>query len=319
VAKHGDSKKVVIAALVGNGGIAIAKFIAAALSGSATMLAEGVHSVADTANQALLLLGMGLAKKTNSKLYPLGRYKESYFWAFIVSLMLFFLGGVFAIYEGTHKLSHLGEPPGSPLVPIIVLVVSIALEVGSFTVAVREFNKMRAGKPFRQALFSGKDPTIPLVLLEDTGAVAGLLIALVAVIVTAITGNSAVDGIGSIVIGVLLCTIGVVLAHDTRSLLLGESASPELERQAAEQAQGTAGVEQVTQLLSMHLGPSAVMLALKVRFRAGMSLEELERVIDDVEERIRSAIPEAKKIFIEPDSDYAESLDPERGGVAVKG
>ncbi|HVJ22190.1 MAG TPA: cation diffusion facilitator family transporter [Polyangiaceae bacterium] len=312
MAKKGDSKKVVVAALIGNGGIALAKFVAAALSGSATMLAEGVHSVADTCNQALLLLGMSLSTKNAPLEYPLGRYKESYFWAFIVSLMLFFLGGVFAIYEGVHKLLHADEPPGSPLVPLIVLLVSIGLEAGSFFVAFREFNKSRGKRPIMEALFAGKDPIIPVVLLEDTGAVFGLIFALIAVAVTWITGNPAFDAIGSIVIGVLLCIIGILLARDTRSLLLGERASEELEQTAMEQAKSTPGVEGVTQLLSMHLGPNAVMLALKVHLRAGMALEEVERVIDQIEARIQAAVPDAKKIFIEPDSDYDEKRDPER-------
>jgi cation diffusion facilitator family transporter len=308
----GDPKKVVIAALVANAGIAVAKFVAAWLSGSTTMIAEGVHSVADSANQALLLLGMVLAARKAPVLYPLGRQKERYFWAFMVSLTLFFLGGVFAIYEGVHRLQSAHGDPVSPIAAVVVLVISIGLEIGSFTVAIREFNLMRGKRSVARALFSSKDPTIPVVLLEDAGAVAGLFIALAAVLLAWATGSPVADGIGSIVIGVLLCTIGLALAADTKSLLIGESASPELEQKALEQAGTTEGVEGVTQLLTMHLGPDAILLALKVRFREGMSLGEIESAINVIEGRVRAAVPEMTRIFIEPDSVYDEAKDPER-------
>lgn len=307
-----DPKKVVIAALVANGGIAIAKFVAAWLSGSATMVAEGVHSVADSANQALLLLGMILAARKAPALYPLGRQKERYFWAFMVSLTLFFLGGVFAIYEGVGRIRGGHGEPVSPIAAVVVLVVSIGLETASFTVAIREFNRMRGKRPILQALFSSKDPTIPVVLLEDAGAVAGLFIALAAVLLAWATGSSVADGVGSIVIGVLLCAIGLVLAGDTKSLLIGESASPEQEQAALEHAESTAGVEAVTQLLTMHLGPDSILLALKVRFRDGMSVGEIEGVINALEERIRTAVPEMTRIFVEPDGVYDRSKDAER-------
>ena len=306
----GDPRKVVIAALLGNAGIALAKFVAAFLSGSATMLAEAVHSVADTANQAFLLVGMKLSDQSAPDRYPLGRSKESYFWAFIVSLFLFFLGGVFAIYEGVHKLTAPPEAPGSQLVPIIVLVVSLAMEGWSFSVAFREFNKTRGKKSFKSALFDSRDPTIPVVLLEDTGAVFGLTFALIAVLVTTVTGDPRFDGIGSICIGALLCVIGVLLARDTRSLLIGEGITDEARARVLEVAKQAPSVMEVRQLLSLHLGPDSVLLALKVRFAPELGLPELERAIDDLEERIRSALPQMKKIFVEPDSRYDAGLDP---------
>ena len=302
VAHGGDPKKAVIAALVANGGIAIAKFVAAYLSGSATMLAEGVHSVADTANQALLLVGMALSARGATALHPFGRHRESYFWAFIVSLMLFFLGGVFAIYEGVHKLTHPGGEHGSLVAPVVVLVVAIVLEAGSFYIAAREFQKARGGRSIRDALFSGKDPVIPLVVLEDSGAILGLVIALAAVLLSWATGNPIFDGAGSIFIGVLLCIIGVALAHDTRSLLIGEGIDEGSRKQVIELAAGTPGVEAVTQVLSLHLGPDAVLLALKVRFREHMDLPEVERAINDIEHRVSSSLPIMKRIFVEPDS-----------------
>jgi len=308
---HGksDARKVVIAALLGNLGIAIAKFVAARLSGSTAMLAEGVHSLADTGNQGLLLVGMSLSQRSRPELYPLGREKESYFWAFIVALLLFFVGGVFAVYEGVHKLTVDTEAGGSPLIPLAVLGVSLLMEGGSFFVAFREFDKSRAGASFFQALFRGKDPTIPVVLLEDTAAVFGLCIAFVSIGVSALTHSALADAVGSILIGVLLCGVGLLLARYTRSLLLGEGVTPKMRDQALALIEATEGVLKVTQFLSMHLGPEAIVLALKVRFRPAMQLEELERVIDDIEARVRAELPEMKKIFVEPDSDYQAERD----------
>jgi cation diffusion facilitator family transporter len=308
---HGksDARKVVIAALLGNLGIALAKFVAARLSGSTAMLAEGVHSLADTGNQGLLLVGMSLAKQSRPELYPLGREKESYFWSFIVALLLFFVGGVFAVYEGVHKLGAAPEAGGSPLIPLGVLTVSLLMEGGSFFVASREFNKTRAGAGFLEALFRGKDPTIPVVLLEDTAAVCGLCIAFLSIGISALTHSVLPDAVGSIFIGVLLCGVGLLLARYTRSLLLGEGVTSEMREQALGLVEGTEGVLKVTQFLSMHLGPEAIILALKVRFRARMPLEELERVIDDIEARVRAELPQMKKIFIEPDSDYDAEQD----------
>jgi cation diffusion facilitator family transporter len=310
MAAGGDSIKVVIAALVGNGLIAIAKFVAAGLSGSVAMLAEAVHSVADTSNQALLLLGIKLSKKSDPERYPLGRAKEVYFWSFIVSLMLFFLGGVYAIYEGVHKLTSEDEPPGSLVVPVVVLGLSICFEAGSFWVAWREFNRTRRGRPFVDALFRGRDPTIPVVLLEDTGALAGLVVAIVAVAVSGATGSTVADGVGSLVIGILLCGIGVVLAFETHSLIIGEGVPPDRRARAIQLATEVDGVDAVTQFLSLHLGPSSVLVALKVRFSRGMQVEEVEAVTNRIEERVRSEIPEMERIFVEADGRYDARFDP---------
>jgi len=308
---QGDPKKVVVAALLGNAGIALAKFVAAFLSGSTTMLAEAVHSVADTANQAFLLVGMKLSDKSAPQRYPLGRSKEQYFWAFIVSLFLFFMGGVFAVYEGVHKLTAPAEKPGSQIAPLVVLGISLVMEGMSFSVAFREFNKTRGDKSFLRALFDSRDPTIPVVLLEDTGAVFGLLFAFVAVVVTTITGDARFDGIGSIAIGTLLCVIGVALARDTRSLLIGEGITDEMRERVLQVAGEAPFVLEVRQLLSLHLGPDSVLLALKVRFSPELGLRELEFAINQLEQQLRAALPQMKKIFVEPDSDYDSRLDPE--------
>jgi cation diffusion facilitator family transporter len=317
VSSH-SGKKVVLAALAANAGIAVVKLVVAFISGSTTMLAEAVHSSADTANQALLLVGMTLASRKEPQRFPLGRESERYFWAFVVSLTIFLLGGVFAIFEGVHKLRTLQEGARPSLLwPLVVLGASLVLEAGSFTVAMREFARERRGRPFFTALFSGKDPTIPVVLLEDMGAVVGLLVALVALLLSLATGSVLPDAVGSIVIGVLLCSIGFALAYDTHGLLIGEGASPELRARAAAIAEATPGVQAVTQLLSLHLGPESILLALKLRFRPDLTLGELEATIDAVEERIRNEIPAMRRIFVEPDSDYDERLDPERRAVTT--
>jgi len=304
-----DAHKVVIAALLGNLGIAIAKFVAAWLSGSTAILAEGVHSLADTGNQALLLVGMGLAKQQRPQLYPFGRDKESYFWAFIVALLLFFVGGVFAVYEGLHKLFDVDRSHGSLLIPLGVLAVSLLMEGGSFLVAFKEFNKSRGNAGFFSALFASKDPTIPVVLLEDTAAVCGLVIAFLAIGISALTHNPMADAIGSIVIGILLCSVGLLLARYTRSLLLGEGVTPQVREKTLAIVEGTPGVLKVTQFLSMHQGPEAIILALKVRFEPKTLVEDVERVIDDIEARVRAEVPAMSKIFVEPDSDYDAERD----------
>lgn len=297
--------------MIANGGIAIAKFIAAYLSGSATMLAEGVHSLADTANQGLLLVGIVLSARRADERFPMGRASESYFWSFIVALLLFFLGGVFAVYEGVHKLQHLGheEHHGVPWAPMAVLGVSILLEGGSFVVAFREFQKGRGNQSFFEALFGGKDPVIPVVLLEDAGAMIGLVVALVAIVIGWLTGSEVADAVGSIVIGALLCVIGILLAKDTRSLLIGEGVSRAVKLDTIAIAEATPGVASVRQFLSLHLGPDTVLLAMKVRFAEGLSLADVEKVTDAVEASIREKHPMMKRIFVEADSDYDASKD----------
>jgi cation diffusion facilitator family transporter len=305
-----SNQKVVLAALSGNAVITVAKFVAALVSGSIAMMAEAVHSLADTANQGLLLLGTHLGKKDDPVRYPLGRAREIYFWAFVVAMMLFLLGGVFAVSEGIHKLFAPPEKPALPLLPLIVLGVSVACEVVSFTVALREFRKQRGDLSFREALFGGKDPTIPIVLLEDSGALVGLAVAFAAVVTSWLTGSNLPDAIGSVVIGALLCTIGLLLARDTKSLLIGEGATLEHRRDAMAAIESTPGVQAVTQMLTYHLGPETVLLALKIRFDARLSVAQLEATIDDLEARVRARVPIMRKIFVEPDGDYVAKASP---------
>jgi len=307
----GDPVKVIKAALYANGAIAVVKLIAFGVSGSAAMLAEGVHSLADTGNQGLLMMGIWRATKPDPTRYAFGVSKERYFWPFIVALLLFSVGGLFAIYEGIHKLH---EPTAAtfesfwtltegPLLSLGVLAVATVFETYSCMVAWREFKAFAKGKKLREALLGGKDPTIPLVLLEDIAALLGLTIAFIAIAVAALTGNGVFDAVGSILIGVLLCGVAVIIARDTHGLLIGERATPEAEAQAQVLTEKTPGVRGVTQLLTVHLGPDHVILAMKVAFEEGSTLPRVEAIIDDIEKRVRAEMPEMKKIFVEPDSD----------------
>ncbi len=305
----GDPLKVIRAALVANLAIAVVKFVAAYLSQSTATLAEAVHSVADTGNQGLLLVGIHLASQRDDERFPFGRASERYFWPFIVALLLFSVGGAFALYEGVHNAMHPPTPDLSsfwslrhgPLTSLLVLSVSAAFEGFSFSVAMKEFRHAARGKTVREALFGGKDPTIPLVLMEDLSALVGLAIAFVAVALSAITGNGIWDAVGSILIGVLLMTVAGIIARDAHSLLIGERAVPEVEHEVRRITEATPGVRCVTQLLTMHLGPEFVLLAMKVAFEPA-PLAELEETIDEIERRVRDEIPIMKKIFIEPDS-----------------
>ncbi len=301
--------KVIRAALLANLAIAVCKFVAAYLSSSTATLAEAVHSLADTSNQGLLFVGVTLAKKNDAR-YAFGRAMERYFWPFIVALMLFTLGGAFALYEGIHKVIHPEAPDLSdfwslrhgPLTSLVVLGISAALEGYSCSVALREFRAESGKKPMAKALFSGKDPTIPLVLMEDISALVGLTLAFIAVGLSALTKNGVFDALGSIAIGALLMFVAFLIARDTHSLLIGERASRETETRSIEITEGVEGIIRVTQLLTMHLGPDFVVLAMKVEFAHDLGVDRVEEVINEAERRLRDAQPEMKKIFIEPDS-----------------
>jgi cation diffusion facilitator family transporter len=299
---HADSRKVVLAALAGNVAIAACKFAAAFLSDSTATLAEAVHSLADTGNQALLLVGMTLATRPANERFPFGRASERYFWPFVVALLLFSVGGAFAIFDGVDHLVHPHAETRSRLWSYGVLGVSLALEAGSFRVAFREFRKLAAGRPLRRALLEARDPTIPLVLAEDTTAMAGLVLALLAVGASGLTGQAFWDPVGSIVIGVLLCAVAIMLAKVTHGLLIGEGATPEDQARALDLASSVEGVDRVTQLLTLHLGPEVVLLAMKVAFRPTLSVDQLEDVTNRIEAKIRATMPQMRKIFIEADS-----------------
>lgn len=312
-----NSRKVVIAALAGNLAIAACKFAAALLSGSTATLAEAVHSVADCGNQALLLIGIHLSKKPPNERYPWGRATELYFWPFVVALMLFSVGGAFGMYEGVrHALYPEAHEQGTIAFSVMgkaitfpsnwlnygVLGTSFFFEAMSFRVAFREFKVLAGDKGYKRAILEARDPTIPLVLVEDATALVGLGIALVAVLLRGMTGRAIWDSLGSLVIGVLLTFVAMTLARVTHGLLIGSSASPEDQVAALKITEETEGVVEVTQLLTVHLGPEVIVLTMKIAFDPKLTAAEIEDVTNEIEKRIRSAIPRMKKIFIEVDA-----------------
>jgi cation diffusion facilitator family transporter len=298
-----DTRKVVIAALAGNMAIATCKFGAAFMSGSTATLAEAVHSLADTGNQGLLLVGMRLAMRPADDRFPFGRSGEKYFWPFVVALMLFSVGGAFAVYDGIEHIANPGHGEhGSRYWSYGVLGVSLAFEAMSFRVAWREFQVLAKGRPWIQAVREARDPTIPLVLAEDTTAIIGLAIAFLAVLVSHLTGQAFWDPLGSILIGLLLAVVAIVLARNTHTLLVGASADPEEQGQALALTEGVEGVEKVTQILTFHVGPDVVILAMKVAFKPDMKAAEIEECINEMERRIRAELPLMRKIFVEVDA-----------------
>ena len=298
-----DSRKVVIAALAGNLAIAMCKFGAAFMSGSTATLAEAVHSVADTGNQGLLLVGMRLAARPADDRFPFGRSGEKYFWPFVVALMLFSVGGAFAVYDGVHHVLHPSTGDhGSRFWSYGVLGVSLLFEAMSFRVAWKEFKILAKGKPWMVAVREARDPTIPLVLAEDTTALIGLAIAFFAVLTSHLTGQAFWDPVGSILIGVLLAVVAVALARNTHTLIIGSSADPEEQGHALALTEGVKGIEKVTQILTFHVGPDVVILAMKVGFDKDMKADAIEECINEAERRIRAELPLMRKIFIEVDA-----------------
>ena len=298
-----DTRKVVVAALAGNVAIAVCKFAAAYLSHSTSTLAEAVHSLADTGNQALLLVGMRLAARPADERFPFGRASERYFWPFVVALMLFSVGGAFAVFEGVHKLMDSPDGPSHGFGwSYGVLGISLLFESLSFRVAWAEFRKVARGRPLRKVIFGTRDPTIPLVLAEDTTAIVGLALALVAIGVSQLTGLTLFDSLGSILIGLLLAAVALVIARITHGLLIGESASPEDQARALVLTESIPDVKAVTQLLTMHLGPDVVILAMKIAFREGLDANAIEEATNRIEARVRAELPQMRKIFVEVDS-----------------
>ncbi len=293
------SRKAIFAAFVANLVIAIAKFGAFAVTGSASMLAEGIHSVADTGNQGLLFLGGKRARKAPTAEHQFGFGRERYFWAFIVSLVLFTLGSMFAIVEGIDKLLH-PEHLDSPIVAYTVLGIAIVAEGLSLRTARNEANSIRRGRTWWRFVRTTKNPELPVVLLEDTGALVGLVFALVGITLAEITGNARWDAVGSIGIGLLLGAIAIVLAIEMKSLLIGEAASPGVEEQLRSAILDGPEVTRIIHLRTQYLGPEELLLATKLEF-AATSVAEVAAAIDTVEARVRAGTPEAALIFVEPD------------------
>ncbi|MEU8814968.1 cation diffusion facilitator family transporter [Actinoplanes sp. NPDC048796] len=293
--------KAILAALTANLGIAVTKFVAWLLTSSSSMLAESIHSVADSGNQLLLLIGGKRSKRQATPEHPFGFGRERYIYAFIVSIVLFSVGGLFALYEGYHKISHPEPIESWQWVPITVLVVAIGLESYSFYTAIKESNHTRGKTSWVNFVRRAKAPELPVVLLEDSGALLGLVFALFGVVLTLITGDGTWDGIGTLLIGALLVVIAVVLAIETKSLLLGEGANPEAVRKIEQAVLAGEGVERIIHMKTLHLGPEELLVAVKIAVPSSERADEVARHIDETETRIREAVPIARVIYIEPD------------------
>jgi cation diffusion facilitator family transporter len=304
------SRRAIVAALFANLGIAVAKFVGFAVTGAASLLAEAIHSVADTGNQGLLVLGGRRSERRPTEMHPFGFGSERYFWAFVVALVLFSLGATFAIAEGVDKLVN-PHKIESPAWAFAILGVAVVLEGFSIRTAVREARPFRHGRSWLGFVRHSKSPELPVVLLEDAGALVGLLFAIVGVALATITGNDRFDAIGSVAIGLLLGVIAIVLATEMKSLLIGEAASPHLEQTIRDAIGTSPEVERVIHLRTLHLGPDEVLLAAKLEFRSA-SVEQLARDIDAVERRIRDAAPIATVIYLEPDLYRSTSPTPRR-------
>jgi cation diffusion facilitator family transporter len=295
--------KAIIAALTANLGIALTKFVAFLLTASSSMLAESIHSVADSGNQALLLVGGRRAKRRATEEHPFGYGRERYVYAFIVSIVLFSVGGLFALYEGYHKLGH-PEPIDSwQWVPILVLVLAIGLESYSFRTAIVESNRARGRTGWVSFIRHSKAPELPVVLLEDFAALLGLVLALVGVSMTLATGNGVWDGVGTVAIGLLLVTVALALGIETKSLLLGEGANRGAVEQIRAAIEAEPLVDRVIHMRTLHLGPDELLVAAKIAVRHDESAAEVARAIDAAEARIRAALPIATVIYLEPDID----------------
>jgi cation diffusion facilitator family transporter len=297
----GGGTKAIVAALGANLGIAATKFLAFLLTRSSSMLAESIHSFADSGNQALLLVGGKRAQRAATPKHPFGFGRERYVYAFMVSIVLFTVGGAFAVYEGIHKIR---DPHGIhewEWVPVTVLVIAIALESFSFKTAIAESNHTRGDASWVDFVRHAKAPELPVVLLEDLAALVGLIFALFGVGLTLITDDGIWDGIGTVAIGALLIVVALILAVETKSLLLGEAASDEAVARIEAALSAEPAVERIIHMRTLHLGPEELLVAAKIAVRHNDTAVEIARAIDSAERRIREAEPTARVIYLEPD------------------
>jgi len=300
------SKKVIYAALIGNSLVAVTKFIAATITGSSAMFSEGIHSVVDTGNQVLLLFGLKQAQKPPDEKFPFGHGKEIYFWSFVVSILIFALGAGISIYEGIHHVLH-PRPIQNPLINYVVLALAIVFESGALYFAVKEFRKAKGDLGYFEAVRRGKDPTLFVVLFEDTAAMLGLLIALFGIALGQATGILIFDGIASILIGVLLALTAIWLAYETKGLLIGESARKDIREKIYRITQRIDAVEHVNEVLTMHMGPEFILVNLSVDLKDNLETGQVEKAIAEIDRTIKSEIPEAKRVFVEAEARVSSS------------
>ncbi|MBC7573167.1 MAG: cation diffusion facilitator family transporter [Herminiimonas sp.] len=292
------TNKVVYAALCGNLLVAIAKFVAAAVSGSAAMLSEGIHSLVDTGNEGLLIYGMHRARMPADARFPFGHGKEIYFWSFVVALMVFSMGAGISIYEG---IIHLREPAeiSDPLINYAVIGVSILFEGYSWWVAVREFKVDKGARGYIDAIRRGKDPTMFAVLFEDSAALLGLLVALASQILGQITGNPYFDGAASILIGLILAATALWLGRETKGLLIGESANTEVVAGIREFIGANPEVDRINEILTMHVGPDYILVNISLHIISRADRPEVHAIFEDIDDAIKHRYPKVKRVFIE--------------------
>ncbi|MBF6131892.1 cation diffusion facilitator family transporter [Nocardia otitidiscaviarum] len=296
----GGGRKAIIAAMTANGGIAVAKFVGAGITGSASMLAEAVHSVADTCNQGLLLFGQRKAAQEADNLHQFGYGRNRYFYSFVVALVIFALGSLYALYEGVHKVQH-PEELSSPMVAIVILGIAIVLETFSMITAIKESRPLKGDASWWRFIRTSRHPELPVVLLEDAGALIGLILAFGAVSMTVVTGDPVWDGIGTLCIGVLLGVIAIILIVEMKSLLIGEGATAKDDELIRERLVDGTRIDRVIHLKTQYLGPEELLVAAKVAIVPGLEIADIAAAIDDAEARVRAAVPIAKIMYLEPD------------------
>jgi cation diffusion facilitator family transporter len=295
------SKKVIYAALVGNALIAVTKFIAASITGSSAMLSEGIHSVVDTGNQVLLLHGMRRAQLPADRRFPFGHGKEVYFWSFVVAILIFAVGSGISIYEGVRHILH-PEPIRNPLINYLVLGLAMIFEGGAWYFAFVEFRRVKGNWGYVEAVQRGKDPTLFVVLFEDSAAMLGLLVAAAGIGLAQLTGVPQFDGIASVVIGLILGATAIWLAYETKGLLIGESANVRIVDGIRALVVARPEVDHINEALTMHMGPEFILLNLSVKFRDEFTAPDIEAAVRSMEKQIKGSYPEVKRIFIEAEA-----------------
>lgn len=295
------SKRVIYAALIGNGLIAVTKFVASSFTGSSAMLSEAIHSVVDTGNQGLLLFGLHRSRRPADASHPFGYGPELYFWAFVVAILIFAIGAGVSIFEGVQKILHPHDITDA-YINFIVLGLAIVFESGSLYVALKEFNKQRGNEVFVRALMASKNPAVFTVLFEDIAAMVGLVVALAGLLLTEWLGLAWLDGAASVLIGLVLALTAAFLAYETKALLIGEAASPELQSGVSEIVGAATQVRGINELRTMHMSPDDVLLALSLDFKDDQSAGVVEETIYVLEMAIKSRFPEIKRLFIEVQS-----------------
>ncbi|MCP4387628.1 MAG: cation transporter [Gammaproteobacteria bacterium] len=292
------SKMVIIAALVGNSLISITKFVAASITGSSAMMSEGIHSLVDTGNQMLLLYGLKRAAKPADDDFPFGYGKEIYFWSFIVAILIFALGGGISIYEGIRHIQH-PEPISNPMVNYIVLGLAMIFEGAAWYFAFREFSRVKGRWGYLEAIQRAKDPSIFVVLFEDSAAMLGLLVAFIGVLLTQTTGILIFDGIASVIIGLILIGTAIWLAYETKGLLIGESANQSVIRGIRDALQTNSNIDHVNEILTMHMGPDFILANISVDFADAISAQQVEADVAAIDRVIKQRYPQIKRVFIE--------------------